>query len=75
MLFACVAAATCIRAERRGEGEPEVGLRSVGTPRISIGPAGYRTESAGTKRGEAGLPRRVTPIGGPGTRVSASRQS
>jgi hypothetical protein len=29
--------------------------------------------STGTMRGEAGLPRRVTPIGGPGTRVSAYR--
>ena len=31
--------------------------------------------STGTMRGEAGLPRRVTPIGGPGTRVSAYRQA
>ena len=33
-------------------------------PRISIGPAGY--PSTGTKRGEAGLPRRATQLGAPG---------
>ena len=31
--------------------------------------------SAGTMRGEAGLPRRVTPVGGPGTRVRAFMQT
>ena len=48
---------------------PLLGLWSVCTPRISIGPAGYRINR------EAGLPRRVTPIGGPGTRFSTCMQA
>ena len=31
--------------------------------------------STGTMRGEAGLPRRVTPVGGPGTRVRTYMQA
>ena len=42
----------------------------VSIPRISIGPAGCRINR--TMRGEAGLPRRVIPVWGSGTRVWGS---
>jgi hypothetical protein len=40
----------------------------VSSPRISIGPAGCRINRDYRMRGESWLPRRVTPVGGPGTR-------
>ena len=46
----------------------------VSSPRISIGLAGSSTGTV-TMRGEAGLPRRVTPVGGPGTRVRTYMQA
>ena len=67
------AAARCPHGDMRAHAGAAVDLRVVSSPRISIGPAGSRINRDHARR--AGLPRRVTPVGAPGTRVRTFMQA